>query len=386
MCVICHFHPGYTPPYSYIETAAHNNPHGFGIVIKRDNEPLQIIRELSEGGNKPEDIYKILKDNEDTERFLHVRWKTIGDISLDNVQPFIVYTTDKRQIAFMHNGTLSTGNAYQHNVPTKTVDSDSKQFAQNVLSRYLPKLVGDNGIADIEDDDIRDMLEKHWSGGITNRGILICNDLDPYYFNLTSWKKINTKEIIDGKEVSGQFLASNDEYFDRVKRGPLFEKMEQERKKADAEAKERAKQEGSQEWSLDSSLLGSHFFRNRHSLSLKLIEIMEDVDFFTPEGYCSLANLTYAEALTMLENMSKDDRTALVMYLAYYLKENTERLIENVDQLTKAKSLLDELPQEIIQLRQAVGYKRARGMRPGPVHRKGSESASSEVVVPPSEG
>lgn len=380
MCVICHFNPGYTPPYSYIETAAHNNPHGFGIVIKRPDEPLQVIRELPEGGNKPDEIYKILKDNEDAERFLHVRWKTIGDISLDNVQPFVVYNTDERQIAFMHNGTLSTGGTSQH--PSQSYqDSDSKQFANNILSRYLPKLIGDNGVADIEDVDIRDILDKHWVGGTGNRGLLVCNDLDPFYFNLSSWKKITTKETVDGKEVEGQFLASNDDYFDRIKRGPLFEKMEQERKKATEEAQARAKQNSAKDLSTDSGTLGSHFFRNRHSLSFQVMDIMEDIDFFTPEGYCSLANLTYAETMTMLEKMDRDDRTALVMYLSYYLKENTERLIENVDQLKKAKGLLDELPQEIVQFRQAIGYKRTRGSNSRPVHGGGSKPSTTEVVV-----
>lgn len=356
MCVIIHLQPGYTPPYKYIETASHNNPHGFGLVIKRPGEKLEIIRELNPEGNNPERIYKLLKDNENAERFLHVRWRTAGDVSMDNVQPFRVFEDEEtgREIVFMHNGTMYSSSNHG-NVATRIVgqdgDSDSKKFAQTVLTKLLKSLVGEKGLGDIEDGLIQTILDKFWSGN--NRGMLVCNDLDPYYFNLTSWKTIKTTEEAGGKTLVGQFMASNDDYFDRVKRGPLFEKLEQERKKAAEE--EAARREAEDErLPTTGTVANSPLFRTRHSLSCNFAGLLEDIDFYTPEGYCSIANMTYAETRDMLVKMDDDDKTALVMYLSWFLKENTQALVENVNELEKAKLIIESVPQEIIELRRTI--------------------------------
>ncbi len=326
MCVIFVLNPGFTLPLEMLKNACYNNPHGFGIVFKRAGS-FEVMKELPEGGNDPDVIYKLLKDNEDAQRFVHVRWKTQGAISLENTQPFTVYDDGETRIEFMHNGTLSSYGppvGYQHSQVSFSQISDSKDFADKVLTKYLPKLCGDNGVADIEDEMVQQILDKYWSGG--SKGVLICNRLDPFYFGKSSWEDVDTSEIVNGEEVKGSFYASNNDYFERLKRGPLFEKRETERKKKEEEAKKTGTNVSTK---TEGSVVGSspEFF-SRYALKEKVSDILEDYDMYEAEGYIALSNLTYYEMLRFCATTDSDDLASMFLYLTDFLMKNTTALIE----------------------------------------------------------
>lgn len=336
MCAILELESGYTPPYWAISNVCANNPHGYGIVIKRKGK-LEVIRECPEGGNDPEVIYRILKDNEDAYRVLHVRWKTKGDISLENTQPFTVYDDGKRKVVFMHNGTLTgygstTYNYGVHQQNKGPEDSDSKEFADKVLIEYLPVMKGEKGVADITNPKIQALIDKYWSTG--SRGILICNNLDSYYLNKNGWELINTTETIDGKEVRGSFFASNNDYFEKVKRGPLFEKMEVERKKREAE--EAKSSTGSTTSKVATPPTSPGFFR-RHGITEEASDLLDDFDMYDAEGYIALANMTYAEMITLVKKSPDGDVASLFMYLTDFLAQNTKKLLKCAEENEELK-------------------------------------------------
>ena len=339
MCVIFILNPGYTLPYEMLKNACLNNPHGYGIVIKRKNG-LDIRKELPEDGNDPEVIYKILKDNEDALRYVHVRWKTQGDVSEENVQPFEVFNDNvlvgkkkvKRQVIFAHNGTLSqysTTYSYgQQGVqPQIPVPSDSLRFSREVLRPFLPKLIGEKGVADISDPTVKMILDKYWPAS-ANRGILICNNLDHMLFSESAWDKITTSRIVNGEEVKSEFLASNNDYFNELKRGPVYDKIKEEERKAAEAQRARNSAFSSSTTPKTGSVVNftSPKFYEQYSFSEKITDLLEDHDMYKPEGYLSLANLTYSEWNRLISDASVDDLTAMMLYLTDFLKQAHDKL------------------------------------------------------------
>lgn len=341
MCVICHFKPGYTIPKNLLFNACNNNPHGYGIIIKREGK-INVIKDLPADGNDPEVIHKILKDNEDADRYLHVRWKTQGAISMDNTQPFQVYNDRGREIWFAHNGTLSNfASPYNHQKPNDLNEiSDSRKFAETVLMKYLPKFMGDQGVGDYNDPVMKEIIEKAWS--YSNKGIIVANDLEPLILGTQYWEYIRTKETvkIDGEDtvIEGEFYASNNDYFTELKRGPLHDKLEAEKKKE--KEREKASVSAFNTQSKEIVPLSSPAFSSTYSLGEIAAEVLEDFDMYSPEGYIQLANLTYAEWITMAKKMEHDDVASLFLYLTEYLKTDYEKLEKALED---NKNLLSEI-------------------------------------------
>lgn len=356
MCVIFQLRPGYTLPYTMLETAVWNNPHGYGIVIKINNR-LQVIKKLADEkkGSDPKEIYKILKDNEDAERFVHVRWRTEGDISGDNLHPFPVYNSNKRQVWFMHNGTLhqyAPPRQYSHMqggmTPVSTdTRSDSRKFAETVVAPFLLKFHGENGPADIHDETIKEIFEKYWSSG--NKGLLIANDLDPYFLGLTNWTTIKTSEIDkNGKSIEGSFFSSNNEYYLTLKRGPVFEAREVERKKKEEVARLANVNKPAQTEKVDTTItrLTSKSFSQKFSLDTKMEDLLEDYNMYDAEGYISLANLTIIE-LDALVKTNPEGVPSLLLYLTDFLKKNTEALIKLEEKHESATKMIATLKHKL---------------------------------------
>src|SRR5690606_28430826 len=122
-------------------------------------------------GNDPEEIYDLLKDNEDLERFLHLRWMTEGDITEENCQPFCAYSSNKREVYFMHNGTLydyrpkTSRVSYINGVKTEDIGetaSDSKKFNDEFLAPFLLRFKGEHGPADATDPFAKMIIAKYW--------------------------------------------------------------------------------------------------------------------------------------------------------------------------------------------------------------------------------
>lgn len=331
MCVIFQLLPGYTIPKPYLDNAVHNNPHGYGIIIKRDNK-LTVVKDLPAGGNDPDVIYKILKDNEDAERYCHVRWKTAGAISDANTQPFLVFDDSGREIWFCHNGTLSQYTPTYSQNPPPDEASDSRKFAETILKRYLPKMTGENGIADYQDEIIQDMLLKTWPTH-GSKGLLIGNDLDPLFLGYSQWDDIKTTERVETEdgvtEVSGSFFASNNDYFERLKRGPLHDKLEEEKREKDRQEREARNASGpfGRQTSLVSTSIApitSPPFFEKYSLGEGIVDLLEDFDLYKTEGYVALANVSYADWRTYITKISNDDMCSLLLYLTDFLRIHVE--------------------------------------------------------------
>lgn len=352
MCKIIHLQPGYTPPFEMIQMATWNNPHGYGLILKdKKAKKLQLIKSGKhslENGNDPKEVYDLLKDNEDLERYIHLRWKTEGDISEDNIQPFCVYNSSKRTVFFMHNGTLhdyrppSGYVTYNNGVRVESPDnsgkskwSDTRRFAEEFLSPLMVRFKGENGLGDIQDEVFHQMVNKFFGSAVHNRGILISSDQEPYYINRTNWSKISK----DGHE----FLASNNTYFETLSRGPMFEK----KKKEEEEAKKARFQENSSNnnTKIDKSesptitKLKDIFLDDKLKLPVNIKSILYDTDLYSHKGLSNLKNVTFAEWDTFSGN--KEDAISLFMHLTdefAVLHEKYQKLVTHYE-ATKEKEV-----------------------------------------------
>lgn len=353
MCVIFHQEPGFTLPYEYLFNAAHNNPHGYGILLK-ENKLIQCIKKLDPNGNDPEEIYKILKDNEDTERWVHVRNKTQGEVSELNTQPFCVYNSNKKQIWFMHNGTMPNIDYPESqlkllgDVEVDKDASDSRKFAFLKLQPFLTRLLGEDGPADLNDPFVQEILAKFWPFTGHNRGVLVSNDQPALLFNKSAWAQVRVR--VEGTESDTTFFASNDDYFERLKRGPLFEaqkKEEEEKRKA------ALKSQGTRTPVGELVALSSAPFSKRYGISEKVSDFFEDWNIYSPEGYIAMANMTNEEIWECFRK-HPTDAALLFMTLTTYLAEATEKCQELADEKLKAQTMIAKLQKTIKKLRSNV--------------------------------
>ena len=337
MCSIIILEPGVLPPYDIIENMVNNNPHGYGLILK-ENKKLQVIKKCPEKGNDPEEIYDLLKDNKDIKRFLHVRWKTDGAISLANTHPFDSYYSDKRHVLFMHNGVLhefkpkGTSVTWENNIRIENIssnseNSDSKQFNDLVLTDLLLY-----GKGDITNPILKKTVEKYWSGD--SKGLLVSSDQPELIINRSSWKTITFE--------GGEFLASNDSYFKTLQRGPVFD---EKRKKQEEERRKSAP--GSSRFQAGNSNGGTHAWAlsdiqdldfTEHSLvTADLKDLMSDMNIFDDEQLAKLALMTQDEIDNLVKNNPVETVSlltyALFNYKEYYDKYN--KLHEHVSKVEK---------------------------------------------------
>lgn len=349
MCVIFYNRPGTLLPYNQFENATFNNPDGYGIILKGEKE-FQVIKDLDEGGNDPEKIYKILEDNKDLEKYVHLRWKTEGGVTKENLHPFKVFDKDGHEIWFFHNGTLykyknpSTvrweNNKRIEEPDTDNGNSDTKNFAEKVLSPLLNRFHGDSGIGDYHDPVFRKVLDELWT--TNNRGLLVSNKVDPLFFPFVDWKTITYK---DG-ETEEKFQASNDDYFTTVKRGPEAErrrllqqaKEDEERKKRQETASEVSSKKNS-----EVTQITSGFFNKTYSLSDEIIESFEDYDLFNSKEYSFLSELTYTELHTAVKGMGSHDIATLLLGISNAIKEMVEDNEKLSSKLDKSSKHIEEL-------------------------------------------
>lgn len=345
MCVIIHLKKGVLLPYKMFETATFNNPHGYGVVLKDDNR-LEVKRECPEKGNDPEKIYKLLVDNKDIERFVHLRWKTQGDICLDNTQPFPAYISDKRQVWFMHNGSLYdyTKKITQVNGTTTitTTDdtiSDSRNFCETDLSDLLLRMQGEQGLGDIQDPMFIKTVNKFWA--TASKGILISSDQDPLYLSGSAWQAISTGEYDQWTDKKSKppvthsteikFMASNDDYFKELKRGPVFEarKKDEEDRRAAERLANPPVEETRRAGPLQIVPLSSAAFERRFAMVKRLTNLMVDYDIYLPEGAAALSALTIEEFDAWVKENPQDVTPMLVQ-----LTEHLKKVVDERDDLT----------------------------------------------------
>lgn len=363
MCVICVLPKGVVLPYNKLENAVFNNPHGYGIVLK-DNNRLEVKKKYYPEGTDPEEIAKILEDNKDIERILHVRWKTEGGLGLDNTQPFSVYYSEGKKLIhreFMHNGTLyeykshssygqeRMGYGYAQ-IPDPDAPSDSRNFAEKVLRPLFLNYSGPESKADISDPFFQKVVEKFWGSG-TNRGIIIANDQDNFIINRSAWSVIKTE--------TGDVLASNDSYFDKLERGYEFEKREKAKREAERIAREAAQSTGtnvvpfgrqaasrsSHDWPM--SKLSDVSFTKRKEITKDITDFFNDMDLYNEdEGYASLAALT-ADEIEDLCYTDPKQMAAFVLMLTSTLENYYKSAKSAIQAKDKATKLVATLKQQL---------------------------------------
>ena len=87
MCVIIVMPPNAQINKDHLFNSVYNNWHSYGLILKDQNSKLQVLKDCPEGGNGPELIWKLLENNKDVERILHLRHNTRGATNMMNAQP-----------------------------------------------------------------------------------------------------------------------------------------------------------------------------------------------------------------------------------------------------------------------------------------------------------
>lgn len=214
MCAIIYLPAGTSLSTAHLTNCVYNNAHGFGIVTNVDGK-LDVYKHFDEKGNDPEHVEEELKKRNNLDRYLHLRYATVGAKNLDNTHPFTVYEgNDNHSIVFMHNGGF-----YDFKTNENKDISDTRSFSEKLLHPLLQKFHGDNGIADIEDEVLEKILSKYFSS--TNRGLLISNKLTPLF--LGEWKTFESN--------NHKFVVSNNDYFTLVTDSRLTDYFKEKRAK-----------------------------------------------------------------------------------------------------------------------------------------------------------
>ena len=135
MCQILHLSPGATIPASLLERTCDINADGFGFAVRHKGS-FVIERDLRKNDHKQ--IGKLLGKWKDKERFLHLRYATVGAVTQDNNHPFVVLDQKGPQVLMMHNGTLN-GKEYEPEATDK-ITSDTFLFNKKFLTPLAERI------------------------------------------------------------------------------------------------------------------------------------------------------------------------------------------------------------------------------------------------------
>lgn len=113
-----------------------SNPDGLGVMYV-NRHGLQRIKSLPKNATEAREFIERLPDD-DRQLALHWRWKTHGDIDMENCHP---YDIEAGVSAMMHNGVLHTGNK------ADLTKSDTWHFAWGYLAGSTPDTLHDPNFA-----------------------------------------------------------------------------------------------------------------------------------------------------------------------------------------------------------------------------------------------
>lgn len=334
MCVIIALSPQATINKQQLYNAVYNNWHGYGLVLRDQNNRIQVLKGFDELGTDPEVVWKLLETNKDIERYLHVRHSTKGAADETNVQPFEVYNSNERQVFFMHNGTLSSFGGAWNNDQGK---SDTLDFCDKILAPALLRWNGPEGKADYTDADFyRLVVEKQWTSAST--GLFVSNDL-PMLRIGGGWSEYKHPD----DSSSGEVHVSNTSYFDRIQRGPEFQRLENLRKVEEEKKKKeemnsnvpfdptnpnaRTRSSIMQEW--DGGQNGHtgttevlKFNNSNLAKSPKILKALSDIvnfwDFEDPADVQKLVFVAYDEWISFIDNEGEWAVAALIENLTQH--------------------------------------------------------------------
>lgn len=345
MCNILILEPGQMINKEKFFNMCYNNWHSWGLVTEIDGK-FDIQRHVPESGEiDPEEVWKAVEKDIEFRRYLHVRHTTAGKTDLSNCHPFDVYYDPKsgRQVLFMHNGTLHMYKSRKPGSYSNTwVDdddgpSDTQNFVNDVLIPFVAQADYGKGRGDITSDSLKILLSKFWAS--SNRGLLISTK-DPFLLlGKSEWKEI---EAEDGK---GTVWSANDSYFDKVIRGPEFDRREAaekerlrleeiERQKALSKGKEGAQTSSSNGFVktnlVDITQRSHHPF---FGLSQPIKELLNDWDFYGDDrdGRVALGYMTDEE----LSDLYKDRDTCI--WVMDYMFTDYAVMKDELDQILDKK-------------------------------------------------
>lgn len=312
MCSIFHLKKGQMISSGMLSNAVHNNWHSYGIVVK-DSGKLNIIKKVPESGEvDPQEVYQILQDNIQYDRFVHLRHNTSGATTLENTHPFEVYFDKKSgtHVVFMHNGTFYQYKSKKMSNNGVEVDdddgpSDTKNFVDQVLIPYTAATDFGTGRGDTTHPLYVKMIKTMWPSG-SNRGLLISSKRDPLFID--TWVEVG--------EEGNKFKASNDEYFDKVIRGPENARrlLREKEEKAEADRKSKGSRvpyTSNVETFVPKGELKNFNFEKKHpfySLSQSVSHIINDWEVYDRTGAMTLGYLSTKE----IEELYDGDRADCV--------------------------------------------------------------------------
>lgn len=378
MCTIFHILPGCMVFPEHLENAAANNWHSWGLIIKKPDQPLEVIKKVPENSglplNNPEcggvwkdlpEIKKLLEDNQKYERFLHFRYSTAGDIDDDNCHPHLCYEDDgdeenpARQVYLMHNGMFhglgNKASAFQPIRQGMTTNwnaqdvkkiSDTKDFCDNYLIPPLREFVEGNYQNSVFQKFVFNPLYR--DKGCNSRILMIANDIEPLKMGQwDSFRDPDTKEEI--------YHVSTSEYLDKVKRGPLFiqaEIAERARREQEAKANQAAAAKSSSTGTAVTAGRGAAGGNGRGDINVYLTEfvrgafqtdpivtkglhavltnILGDLDSYELE---LLFKVTQDEFETVYYQLAKDNAIDVIAAFTQILLENIHGKVDEIESL-----------------------------------------------------
>lgn len=340
MCNILWLKPGQMPTDDDFENMVYNNWHGWGLVLRDGNGKLQVMKGNPEE-NDPEELYELIDKNRDLERFLHVRHATAGGVELENIHPFEIISTNKGQLLFMHNGTMSEYNPEyitdKTHVAVREGWSDTRYFAESVLTPVMDMM---KNPLDIWAVGFVKAMGKLWP--LNNRGLLITN------------KGARTLGVWEQREdtVGNKFLTSNTTYFNAVTRGPEFDRRESARKFAETQKRieeENRRKEAGEDNVVPFQAGGSKFTQLRSDHFTKVFgttrflkELRENPQLYNADNLAALATATAAELDGLVEALGPD-LVPWLMYVTEALSEAVEKNKELEDKVVRATKFIATL-------------------------------------------
>lgn len=368
MCVIMNMKPNTIIDKDAWDTAVNNNEHGFGMVVriprKGKLDKLELIKEFDEEGNNPDELYKIVQKYQKYERWIHIRYKTVGGLTKDNVQPFVVFSDEDKVAYFMHNGTLSDfkSHTWSHGHEIDDVESDSSRFAREVIQEILPNIIGEKGVGDYTCNFYTKFVEDIWKkqGPAQNRGVIISNYAPTLLLNTNSWTRYYNSDKNEAGSYD-EFMVSNDDYFQDLKRGKKFD---EEKKKKEEEARIKREEEAAQRVLTFQPLSGDRKPAELRTLQVNssmyssipnLADIFGDPDIFDGDDL----NAYYLAAVTdeEWEQLFKENEFRVC---AYIMSRVCEEMYEVANELFDLRPEKDDLDARCIELENKLMKQKAQ--------------------------
>jgi hypothetical protein len=204
MCIILHKKAKCLIDEWRLESAVIVNPDGWGYTIPEGNGKLYTRRQYNEKGNNAETILKTIEKHKHEEMFIHLRFKTQGELSILNCHPFTVTTYKKHgvDVQLLHNGTITDFN------DRKDSRSDTKQFVDTIVTPLMERLLAYSLPESVMFDPLlAEIMDKY--AGYNNRFILIDGFGNRLIINEQQGKKFDWG------------WASNEYSFNRTHREPV---------------------------------------------------------------------------------------------------------------------------------------------------------------------